>query len=226
METLAFALEYVQQGISVIPLKPGTKIPLLGSWEPYQRKLAPNEQIEVWFSNGHAENNIAIVAGKISHIIAFDIDGEEASTHFNKAIESLDDEGLKTALKETMRIRTANGNTNIVIGFKEEEFTYHDDKLIANCVLWTSGKHNEIRVKGEGGYVVAAPSVLINGNRYQIINGISTVAILSKSQINTLISAIQKQTQLTINNWGASTGPSNRDLNEEDIHKIIAKLKP
>jgi Bifunctional DNA primase/polymerase, N-terminal len=61
METLAFALEYVQRGHSVIPLKPGTKIPLLSSWEPYQRKLAPNEQIEVWFSNGHAENNIAIV---------------------------------------------------------------------------------------------------------------------------------------------------------------------
>jgi Bifunctional DNA primase/polymerase, N-terminal len=219
METLAFALEYVQQGISVIPLRPGTKIPLLGSWEPYQRKLAPNEQIEVWFSNGHAENNIAIVTGKISHIIAFDIDGEEASTHFNKAIESLDDEGLKTALKETMRIRTANGNTNIVIGFKEEEFTYDDDKLIANCVLWTSGKHNEIRVKGERGYIVAAPSVLTNGNRYEIINGsITTVPTLSKTQINKLNSAIRNQ---------ASTNtPIGADLIEEDVFNIVAILKP
>jgi hypothetical protein len=103
METPAFALKCVRQGISIIPLKPGTKIPLLGSWEPYQRKLAPNEQIEVWFSNGHAANNIAIVTGRISHIVAFDIDGEEALGRFNRAVESLDDEGPKTVLKDTMR---------------------------------------------------------------------------------------------------------------------------
>jgi hypothetical protein len=84
MERLALALEYVQLGHSVIPHKPRTKLPLLGSWEPYQRK-APNEQIEVWFSNGHAKNNIAIVRGRISHIIAFDIDGQEALPHFNGA---------------------------------------------------------------------------------------------------------------------------------------------
>jgi hypothetical protein len=217
METLAFALKYVKQGLSVIPLKRGTKIPLLSSWEPYQRKLASNEQIEVWFSNGHAENNIAIVTGTISCIIAFDNDGEEASTRLNRAIESLDDEGLKMALKETMGIKTANGNTNIVIGFKEEEFTL-DDKLIANRVLWTSGKHNEIRVKGEGGYIVAPPSTLADGKRYELIDGKSTVAILSKTQIDKLISAIRNQASPNI--------PIGANLSEEDVYNIVTILKP
>jgi hypothetical protein len=220
METLAFALKYVQQGISVIPLKQGTKIPLLGSWEPYQRKLAPNEQIEVWFSNGHAENNIATVTGRISRILAFDIDGEEASTHINRAVESLDDD-IKTALKYTLCIRTGSGNTNIVIGLRQEEFASEDDK-ITNSVLWRSkngnANHNEIRLKGEGAYIVAPPSIHPNGNRYEIINGsITTITTLSKIQINKLISEIRNQ---------AEECGGDFDLNEEDVHDIVAILKP
>jgi putative DNA primase/helicase len=173
METLTFALEYVQQGFSIFPLKPGSKKPILDSWDPYKRKIAANEQLEIWFSNGHACNNIAIVTGRISSIFALDIDGEDGSDHFNKILESIDDDGLKTALKYTLCIRTGSGNTNIVIGFREEEFTSSDDK-IANSVLWRSkngnANHNEIRLKGESGYIVAPPSVHPNGNRYEIIN--------------------------------------------------------
>jgi Bifunctional DNA primase/polymerase, N-terminal len=228
METLAFALKYIQQGHSVIPLKPGTKIPLLSSWEPYQRKLAPNEQIELWFSNGHAENNIAIVTGTISRIIAFDIDGEEGFARFNRAVESLDDQELKTALKETMRIRTASGNTNIIVGVRIEEFTSdEDDKLLASPVLWTNGsKHNEIRVKGQGGYVVAPPSTLADGKRYELIDGKSIVSTLSKAQIDKLISAIRKLRAYSKENWDSRTDVGNKDLNEEDVSNIVAILKP
>jgi Bifunctional DNA primase/polymerase, N-terminal len=73
METLALALDYIQKDFSIIPLKPRSKIPLLGSWEQYKRIYTSKEQIKEWFSNGHAENNIAIVTGKISRIIAFDL---------------------------------------------------------------------------------------------------------------------------------------------------------
>ena len=48
-----------------------------------------------------------------------------------------------------------SGNTNIIIGLRQEEFASDDDK-ITNSVLWRSkngnAKHNEIRLKGEGGY--------------------------------------------------------------------------
>ena len=220
METLSFALKYKEQGYSVIPLKFKSKVPLLNSWEPYQKTIASEGQLEAWFSNSHAINNIAIVTGKISRIIAFDIDGEEALARFNKAVE---DEELKTALEHTMRIRTASGNTNIVVGFREEEFTSaDDDKLLGNSVLWSNGIHSEIRVKGEGGYVVAPPSVLADGKRYELIDCKSTVVLLSKTHLSTLISAIQKQTQYQV----TAIDTANADLTQEDIHNIVAILKP
>jgi Bifunctional DNA primase/polymerase, N-terminal len=229
METVALALEYIQNGLSIFPLKPRSKIPLLISWEPFQITHASNKLIEEWFSNGHAYNNIAIVTGKISRIFALDIDGEEASACFNRAVESLDDEGLETALKYTLCIKTGSGNTHIIIGLRQEEFASEDDR-IANSVLWKSkngnAKHNEIRLKGEGAYIVAPPSIHPNGNRYEIINGsIATITALSKMQINKLISAIQNQAS-PINDWSAPTGTGNTDLNEEDVYDIVSFLKP
>jgi Bifunctional DNA primase/polymerase, N-terminal len=127
--TLEFAKEYLENHLSVIPLLSKRKEPSVEKWEPYQRTFPDYEQTEEWFSNGHAQNNIAIVTGKISRIIAFDVDGKEASACFNRAAESLDDEGLKTALKYTLCIKTGSGNTNIVIGFRQEEFASTDDKI-------------------------------------------------------------------------------------------------
>jgi hypothetical protein len=132
METIAS--EYVQNGFSTIPLQPRSKIPLLISWEPFQITHASNKLIEEWFLNGHAYNNIAIVTGKISRIFALDIDGEEGSACFNRAVESLDDEGLETAVKYTLCIKTGSGNTNIVIGLKQEEFASIDDKITSSVL--------------------------------------------------------------------------------------------
>jgi hypothetical protein len=229
METLALALEYIQNGLSIFPLQARSKKPVLTSWEPYKTTFAPEGQLEVWFSNGHAENNIAIVTGKISRIIAFDIDGEEASICFDRAVESLDDEGLKTALKYTLCIKTGSGNTNIVIGFRQEEYVSEDDK-ITNSVLWRSEKkdaeHNEIRLKGEGSYIVAPPSIHPNGNRYEITSGsITTIIALSKIQINKLISAIRNQASPK-NDSDAAGSATDAELNEEDIGDVVSILKP
>jgi hypothetical protein len=174
--------------------------------------------------------HIAIVTGKISRIIAFDIDGEEANHYFNRIIESLDDEELRTALRHSLCIKTGSGNTNIILGFREEEFASTDDK-IPNFVLWRSEKedveHDEIRVKGEGGYIVAPPSIHPNANRYEITSGsIPTIPALSKAHINRLISTIQIQTQSPVVYQGTPIDAANAHLNEKDVSDIVAILKP
>ena len=51
-------------------------------------------------------------------------------------------------------------------------------------------KHNEIRLKAEGGYIVAPPSIHPNGNRYELING-NSPSILSKDPVKKADSAIK-----------------------------------
>ena len=231
---LDFANEYYTKGFSVFPLKPSSKRPLLTSWKPNQRIRADKEQIRKWFSN--TQNNIAVLTGKVSRIIVFDCDGDQAKGFFEHVIENIEDEGIQNAFKSTMRIKTGSGNINTIIGIKPEDFP--DDKEIKNLVLWHQKnveEQNEIRLKGEGGYIVAPPSIHPNGNRYELLNG-TLPTVLSKEQIYKLIAAL-KQTEKenipskrgvahsrTINTMYAPS--EDQQLEDEDIADIVTLLRP
>ena len=45
------------------------------------------------------------------------------------------DEEIRTAIENTMLIKTGSGNTNIIIGFRLEEYVI-ENELLKNSVLW------------------------------------------------------------------------------------------
>jgi hypothetical protein len=196
--TLDHALEYFRKDFSIIPIVPKGKKPAIQSWESNKTRRANETQIVQWFSN--SECNIAILTDRISRILTFDIDGDVAKEQFNRVVEGLDNdhEGsiIKTAIKNTMSIKTGGGNTNVIVGFNPDDFFPDGEETIKNAVFWRSNNngngnddgHSEIRLKAEGGYIVGPPSVHPNGNKYELINGCSP-AILSKEQIKKLIAA-------------------------------------
>jgi Bifunctional DNA primase/polymerase, N-terminal len=133
---LEFAKEYRKKRFSIIPLVAKDKRPSIPSWELYQKVQAEKEEIDSWFSNrAENTNNIAIVTGKVSRIFAFDIDGEQARNHFERIVGDLGDEEIRTAIENTMLIKTGSGNTNIIIGFRPEEYVI-ENELLKNSVLW------------------------------------------------------------------------------------------
>ena len=58
------------------------------------------------------------------------------TNYFIKKIESLSsaDKQLVLSIKDTMKIKTGSGNTNLIFRFNPEEFPLGDE--LANTILW------------------------------------------------------------------------------------------
>jgi len=68
---LPAALDYADQGRSVIPVEPGAKTPAV-RWTRFQVEQATERQIRRWWD--FADFNVGIVTGRISNLIALDVD--------------------------------------------------------------------------------------------------------------------------------------------------------
>jgi hypothetical protein len=68
---LQAALDYRDQGRSVIPVEPNSKIPAV-RWGRFQVERATESQIRRWWD--FADFNVGIVCGRISNLVALDVD--------------------------------------------------------------------------------------------------------------------------------------------------------
>ena len=186
---LDYATTYSNIGFSVIPIKKKSKTPSIEKWTPYRCSYPKIKDLVEWFSDSN--NGIAIITGEISAIFAIDIDGEQAAQYYNDKINSSGDQELISANNNTMKIKTGSGNINIILGFNAQEYSH--DKL-KSLTLWKNKdekNHSEIRIKAEGGYIVAPPSTHPNNNEYTLVNGIDLI-ILKREQIQKLIDLFSK----------------------------------
>src|SRR5918994_2262116 len=220
------ALEYGQRKLSLIALASKSKKPRLQNWEKYQNMIASEEQLMQWFST--CENSdypkIGIVTGAVSRIFAIDIDGEEAQERFQTTIDNIEDRDISNAINNTLKFRTGSGNINIVLGFIPDDFAGVNGDL-KNRILWRSGEssHSEIRIKGEGGYIVAPPSIHPNGNRYELVTGLDIIT-LSKEQILRLFDAFSSKKRRKSNT--VEEGQQLHLLDDETVADVIDILKP
>src|SRR5215204_4529027 len=162
---LSGALQYLGQGLSIFPLIPKGKIPIPGfKWEPFQHELPTQEQVKSWFDG--SDSNIAVATGVVSRLLAFDIDGILAKSHVDDILQNKVGQDTRDAVADTLWVETGGGGLHILIKYDPREF--QQDNLAAseikNSVLWR-GKDgdNEIRLKSNGGYIVAPPSIHPNG---------------------------------------------------------------
>jgi len=124
------ALEYLKKGKSVIPLK-SDKRPYLSEWREYQTRKPTESEIEDWWSRWpHA--NIGIVTGKVSGITVIDVDSGSG--------------GTTDGLPPTLVAKTGNGGWHYY-------YQYEPGVTIG------AGLRQGIDFRGDGGYVVAPPSI-------------------------------------------------------------------
>jgi len=140
---LDWARYYVfEKGYPVIPTSPKSKQPVIKGWKKFQKVLPGNEELEEWFCNG-SKHSISIVTGKISGLAVVDLDSPVAVV----LAEKMD-------FPEAPRVKTRRG--------------YH------LYYRWQEGIVNfqnrvdlpEIDLRGEGGYIIAPPSIHESGHQY------------------------------------------------------------
>lgn len=147
MNTITFAKKYAEQGWQSFPIKERDKTPIV-KWADV---ATTEENMLVGWWDTMPEANIAIACGKRSGIVVLDVDAghggyESLTVLFEKF----------GPLPTTPVSKTGSGGEHIFFKHPGIEIRNSAGKL---------GKGLDIR--GDGGYVVAPPSVHPNGNVYE-----------------------------------------------------------
>ena len=141
---LAFALNYLSQGIPAIPSDPKTKIPLV-KWTDYQSRLPTQEETISMFRQ-YPKSMISLVTGKISNLLVVDADSEDA-------IKTIED-NIPDSIETTIDISPRGGR--------------HYWWLM-NGKQWQtkSAVLKNIDIRANGGVIVAPPSRNDSGGQYR-----------------------------------------------------------
>lgn len=145
MSCLNMALEMVRAGKSIIPIQPKGKRPAIKSWEEYQTRIATEDEVQGWFKK-NPDINIALVCGEVSGLVAVDVDGEQGQAWF----------------KQNMPRPNCYQYTSSKSKF--HAFYAHPGRRVAPAVRIAP----EVDVRGDGSYVVFAPSIHASGAVYTL----------------------------------------------------------
>ncbi|MDX2113003.1 MAG: DUF3987 domain-containing protein [Alphaproteobacteria bacterium] len=152
---------YHALGWCPMPLKPRDKVPL-ASWKGFQRKRPTLEQCLTW--NG-GDSNVGIVTGDISGIFVLDIDGPQGAMTLGAL------EHVHGPLPQSVIARTGNGWHHYYRLPTGYEIRNLSGQAVDGSTLVG------VDVRGNGGYVVAPPSIHPSGKPYYWVNDPADVAI-------------------------------------------------
>lgn len=141
------ALYYLSRGWSVIPLRSKDKRPAI-CWMEYQHRQATENEVKNWFLHLPGAN-VGIVTGSISGLIVLDVDPKHGG---DDSLDRMEKE--HGPLPRTIEAVTGGGGRHIYFA--------HPGGVIHNKVGIAPG----IDLRGDGGYVVAPPSLHTSGRRY------------------------------------------------------------
>jgi hypothetical protein len=146
------ALGYLGLGWSVLPLVPGEKRPTM-PWQALQHEVPRREVVETWFRDCPT-CNVGVVTGGVSGLVVLDVDPKHGG---DESVARLERE--HGPLPATVEAVTGGGGRHLYFG--------HPGGLIRNRAAIVPG----VDLRGDGGYVVAPPSLHPSGRRYHWRHG-------------------------------------------------------
>lgn len=140
-----WAIHYLDLGWNIMPIASSGKKPHLWRWEQYQTERVTPELIEEWWGKNWPLANIALICGRISGIVCFDLDDPQKCP--------LDMVGLPY----TATSKTARGQHFF--------FNYPDPDNLTSS--FPSFKGPGFDLQSDGKYVILPPSEHSSGAHYE-----------------------------------------------------------
>lgn len=144
-DALTTALAYLARGWSIIPLLPGSKQPAIGWNEFRHRRMSDREAREHW--SRHPDHGIGIVTGSVSRLVVLDFDAAAAE----------DPIAASRDCPTGYAVSTGSGGLHL--------YFRHPGRYVPCGPTPKTG----VKRLGDGGYVVAPPSLHPNGSPYLLI---------------------------------------------------------
>ena len=194
--TLQAALAFAEAGISVVPAAmDGSKAPI-GSWKRYQLAPADHEQLVNWFGGG--ATGIGIVTGKVSgNLEMVELEGRAVA---EGCLDEIREVAINSGLADLWNIistgyveRTPSGGIHFL-------WRIADEPVPGNTKLARRpGENDSVLVyaetRGEGGFVVTAPSsgsVHPSGQPWQLLIGSpNSIPMLSWEEREAIVSVFR-----------------------------------
>lgn len=142
------AFAYLRRGWSIIPIERHGKRPLI-HWEEYQRRLPKEPELRDWYTRWPYAN-VAVVTGALSNLVVLDVDPRHGG---DKALAKLQQTHGK--FPRTVEARSGGGGRHIYFS--------HPGGTVSNRVGLVRG----VDLRGDGGLVIAPPSVHESGHLYR-----------------------------------------------------------
>jgi hypothetical protein len=147
-DKLAAALDYAARGLQVFPCRAGTKLP--ATVDGFKSATTDAAQIRAWWTRW-PDANVAVATGAASGVVVLDVDIVSGGT---ESLERLKQEN--GPLPRGPQVLTGSGGTHVYFAYPE---------LGVHNSVGQLGKGLDVR--GDGGYVVAPPSLHESGNPYK-----------------------------------------------------------
>jgi hypothetical protein len=174
------ALDYLRRGWSVIPIIRGGKRPLT-RWRDYQDRRATPDEVYAWFRRW-PDANVAIVTGAISGLVVLDVDAGHGGSASLQTLEQ-----VNGALGPTPSVVSGGGGRHFYFA--------HPGTPVRN----RAGIHPGIDLRGDGGYIVAPPSVHASGIAYRWARGHASPQVCPMPAW--LMQDRERETARTRNDW-------------------------
>ncbi len=142
------AMRYARRGRAIFPLRPAGKTPLTA--HGLNDATVDPAQITTWWRKW-PDANIGLVTGVRNSFWVLDIDGMDGESSLRKL------EAAHGALPQTVEVITGGGGRHLYFKYPPQGKILNSAGRLGAC----------LDIRGNGGYVVAPPSIHETGRRYE-----------------------------------------------------------